>query len=322
MGYVIGRASLVALALVWCAGEARASNAPAAAALARAGREARDRGDTKVACERFHESYRLDATPDTLLDIAACQEALHRLADAWESYQHVAESLLPDDPRLAAVKERIAALDARLPRLTLEAACSNPPLEVLRDGVPLSSGAFGVPLPMDPGEHRIVVRAAGRQTREYVALLTEGEQMSLHVEPGDMLPPEPEPPRQVAAPIMREPVPPPVHGSEGWRGLRTAGYVSGGVGLAGFIAAGMFTAFAMGESRSVEQHCLGRLCDAEGLKASERGEQLLHLADVGLVVGVVGVAAGGVLLWRASREEIRLEHTVGGAGLSYARVFP
>jgi hypothetical protein len=320
MGSANYRASLLAVALVWCAGEARASNAAAAVALARAGREARDKGDAKVACDRFRESYRLDAAPGTLLDIAACQEALHRLAEAWESYQHIAESLPANDPRLAVVKERLAALDAQLPRLTLETTRSGTPVEVLRDGVPLSSSAFGVPLPMDPGEHRIVVRAANRQTREYVALLGEGERMSLRVEPGDAL--SPEPPRQKAASVAREPRPPRVRDGDGGRGLRAAGYVSGGVGLAGFIAAGMLTAFAIGENGNVDRHCSGRLCDEEGLRASERGHQLLRLADIGLVVGVVGAAAGGVLLWQASREQIRLEHTVGGAGLSYARVFP
>src|SRR3989442_15930933 len=96
---VVARAALVVLALLWCAAPARAGDAPTAEALFRAGRAASKRGDTKVACERFSESYRLDAAVGTLLNLAACEEALHRLVDAWKSYQHVAESLPPDDDR-------------------------------------------------------------------------------------------------------------------------------------------------------------------------------------------------------------------------------
>src|SRR5690349_6331749 len=96
-----------------------AADAPTAEALFRAGREASDRGDHEVACERFHESYRLEPAVGTLLNIASCEEALGQLANAWEAYRHVAETLPPDDDRQELVRSRLSTLDERVPRVTL-----------------------------------------------------------------------------------------------------------------------------------------------------------------------------------------------------------
>ncbi len=321
MSWATAHASLLTLALIWLSPAAWAADPPTAEALFRAGREASERGDHTVACQRFAESFRLDAAPGTLLNLAACQEALHRLAEAWESYQHLADSLAPSDDRLPVVKERLAALEVRLPRLTLQAESKGPPVTVLRDGAQLSSAALGVPLPMDPGEHRIVVRAALRQTREYVVILDEGERLKLRFTAGDPLTTEPTGGRGSSVPHDRLAA----HSdatSGSARQLRTAGYVAGGMGVAGFVAMGVLSGLAFREKANADEHCVHQLCDDEGFKAAERGDRFLRLADVGLAVGVAGVMAGGVLIWQASRAELRVHNTAGGAGLTFARAFP
>ena len=319
MPWAFRRACLLASALAWCASVAEAADAPSAEALFRAGREASKRGEHAVACERFRESYRLDAAPGTLLNIAVCEEAQHQLAEAWETYQHVLESLAPGDDRRAMVKERIAVLDAQVPRLTLNTDASGPPPTVLRDGVQLSSGAFGVPLPIDPGEHRIAVRAPDKKARQYVVTLSEGERLELQVEPGEDLLPEPAISRKPSPP---QHVAPRAAPRSGGRALRTAGYVAGGLGLAGFVGVGVLSALAFREKAQADENCPNRRCNDAGFQAVSRGDRLLRLADVGLVVGILGVTSAGVLIWQATRSEVRLQPAVGGAGVSYTSALP
>jgi hypothetical protein len=295
------RSAGLALAL-FCYGSAvRAGDAPTAEALFRAGREASNRGDPKTACERFSESYRLDAAPGTLLNIAACKEALHQLADAWENYLHVAESLPPDDDRLAFVKERLAALDAKLPRLTLQASGLGSSAAVLRDGTRLSESALGVPLPVDAGEHVILVSVPGRRTRRYVVRVAEGQHSSLRIEAGTPLPPEP--PRRATVP------------SGPTSSLRRdAGYVLLGAGASALIAVGITGALYMQASSTADAHCPTPItCDDVGVKAAGSADRLQVAA---LVTGAVafGAIAGGVTLWLFDRHGRR--HTEPEAAVS------
>lgn len=304
-------ACLLACAILCSGGLAKAGDPATAEALFRSGREASKRGDHELACQRYRESYRLDAAPGTLLNIGDCEEALHHLANAWESYLHVVESLPAGDDRMALVKERIAALDARLPRLTLRLRALDSSTTVLRDGALLGVGAFGVELPVDPGEHRIVVRSPNRRSREYVVHLAEGDHLSLDLEPGDVLPPEPRVAKSDGS----------SHTGKGARALRTAGYVAGGLGLAGFVTVGVLTGLALHEKTVADDHCPARHCDPEGVSAVSRGDRLLRLANVGLVVGALGVSLGGILVWQSSRAELRVRHEAGGARVSYALKF-
>src|SRR5262249_37699734 len=118
---VTRRWSSIVVGLVMTTSPCRAEpiDPAAAEALFRAGREAAEHGDSETACARFHESFRLDPAPGTLLNIATCEEALHRLAQAWEHYRRMLDEIEPNDPRRATVRERLAALEPRVPRLTI-----------------------------------------------------------------------------------------------------------------------------------------------------------------------------------------------------------
>src|SRR5262245_6885914 len=178
---------LVVLACWLTAGPCRAEPADpvAAEALFRAGREAAEHGDSETACARFEESYRLDPAPGTLLNIATCEEALNRLAKAWEHYRHVLDEIDRNDPRRPNVRQRLSVLEPRLPRLTVTTAPSVAAGAVVRrDGVLLSKGSFGISLPVDPGDHEIVVTADGRVPRKYSVRLAEREAKTIDVEMG------------------------------------------------------------------------------------------------------------------------------------------
>jgi hypothetical protein len=154
----------------------QARDPAAAEALFRQGREAIKRGDYATACPKFAESQRLDPGAGTLLNLAQCEEKAGRLASAWQHYQEAADVLAADDPRLALAKQGITALEKSVPRLTVRLAPGAPAgTSVLRDEVELGSASLGTPLPVDPGEHVIVTKSAGRQDHRQTVVLKSGE---------------------------------------------------------------------------------------------------------------------------------------------------
>ena len=106
---------------------AQGGDAAAAEVLFREGRTAADAGDYKKACEKFHESHRLDPAPGTMLNIADCEERQGRVATAWTFYRAVAQKLPPSDERTALARTRAQELEPRLPKLAIKLAPDAPP---------------------------------------------------------------------------------------------------------------------------------------------------------------------------------------------------
>lgn len=136
-------------------------------------------GNLEEACASFAESYRLDAAVGTLLNQARCEELRGRLADAWEHYQAAVELLGASDGRRAVAQERVAALETRVPRLTLRLKAPPPGIRVLRDQVELREASLAMALPLNPGAHVIEVHAPDREPRLYRLQIAEGERKEL-----------------------------------------------------------------------------------------------------------------------------------------------
>ena len=145
---------------------ALAGNAAAAQALFNRARTAMDAKDYDTACQRFTESNRLDPAVGTVLNLGVCEAARGRVATAWELFRAAYEKLEPSDPRSEYAKSHADALEPRLPKLTLKLASDAPPNTTVQEGdVSYSGAAFGVPLPIDPGKHTLVVAAPGHDPR-------------------------------------------------------------------------------------------------------------------------------------------------------------
>jgi hypothetical protein len=273
-------------------------NDPATAdALFRAGREAADRGDSGNACPRFEESYRLDPAVGTLLNLAECEVALGRLADAWEHYRRVADALDPTDERTPLVTARLSSLTPRLPKLLLSVRRGSPPsTEVFRDGVRMTRASFELPLPVNPGSHELVVSAAGHVPRRYALVLGEGETTRVTVGPGDV-----ERRAQVVAPKVGHSPDRTTHG-----GRRTAAFVAMGVAGASLVATGLLGWQYAADNARINDHCPTRhSCDEEGLRALGAAP----LAQIGTVVAAstaaVAAAVGLTLLWTEPAPGVR-----------------
>ena len=271
---------------------------PAAAeALFREGRSLSDAGDIAGACAKFRESDRLDPAVGTTFNIADCEERLGHLATAWTLFDEVAQRLPAADKRRTVSQKRAAALEPRLPKLSVKLVAGAPEgTRVTRDGVELGSASLGTPLPIDPGEHTVVVSAPGRAERPFKVIVSEREIRALEVAPGD----------PSAAPVQTKPLatlpietaPPPQHDS------RTLAYVLGGVGVAGFITGAVAGALVLQKKGVVSDHCnADKRCDDAGLAATRAGKTLGIVTTAGLITGVVGVGAGTYLILSAGSRE-------------------
>jgi hypothetical protein len=284
----------VMLTILVASGRAAAQEA-AADALFDSARTAMARRDFDRACEQFRASDKLDPAAGTELNLADCEEKRGRLASAWELFRMVEEKLNPSDERVTVAHGRAQALQARVPRLTLELAADAPKSSSVRDGsVELGSATFGIPLPLEPGSHELVVSAPGFAPRTFQIQLAEGEARSLVVSPG-----------AAASPGATAPVPassssgsrPPEQPARGGSSSRTLGFALGGVGIAGLGVAAITSLMVVNKKSAVDAGCAAdKSCTSAGLDAAHAGRTLEIVSNVGWVVGAAALGAGAYFL--------------------------
>jgi hypothetical protein len=284
-------------------------------ALFEAGREALERGDIAVACQRFEESNRLESVAGTILNLANCREKLGQLASAWQRYREAVQKLPPGDERLALARERAAALEPRVPRLTVVLASGAPAdAKVYRGNVELGGASLGLPLPVDPGEHVITVSAPGRSESRVVVEIAEAEQRELTVEAG----PADSAVGTSAADSSSTLGPVRDRKSDDGSGQRTAGFVIGGIGIAGLAVSLVAGAQALGEKNTVDDECDQNRCTQAGLDAADSGKTWVTVSNVAFAVGAVGVGVGAFLVLSAGSsrgsETAVGAHAVPGGG--------
>lgn len=206
----------------------------------------------------------------------------------------VEEKLNPSDERVAVAHGRAQALQARVPRLTLELAAGSPKNSSVRDGsVELGSATFGIALPIEPGSHELVVSAPGFAERTFQIQLAEGEVRSLVVSPGAPVSPGAAPLAGPSPAATRSPEQPARTGSSG----RTLGFVLGGVGVAGLGVATITSLMVVSKKSTVDAGCQpDKSCTSSALDAAHSGRTLEIVSNVGWVVGAAALGAGAYFL--------------------------
>ena len=282
----------LSLALLATSAAGQPRDRAAADALFQSARAEFDRGEFASACEKFAESHRLDPAPGTLLNLALCHEKTGRIASAWEGFRQVADML--HDERVDFARSRSSSLEGRLPWLTLhlpKEAIDG--VRVFRDGIELGSASLGIPLPVDPGSHAIVVEAPGRLRSSRTISIDEAQRQELTLQLG--------PDQPVSTPTLPErpepaPAPPPSHD-------KTWAWVAGGIGVAGVATSLATGALAISSKRTLDAHCIDRRCDDQGLDAASAGRTYATISTVSGIVGVVGLGVGTYLLLSPGTEQ-------------------
>jgi hypothetical protein len=245
--------------------------------LFRQGRASAEAGDYPRACFAFAESHRLDPTPGALLNLADCEEHTGRLASAWSHFLRVV-SLLPDtDERRAVARQRADTVAPRVPWMTITLAPDAPrDARVFRDDVEMDGPRLALPLPVDPGQHSVLVVAPGREARGTTVIAIERETVRVEASAGPVVPHAPERP---------------AHG-------HTAAWLVGATGIAAVGVGTYFGARALAERSMSDASCTGGVCsNPTGLIAYESARSDARASDVALGIGVVSLAVGGYLLF-------------------------
>lgn len=296
------------------------SKDPAAAdALFRAGRDAMKRGDFATACPKFAESQRLDPAPGTLLNLAQCEEASGKTASAVQHYRDVAELLSGTDPRAGHSKARVAALLPQVPKLTIKLTPDAPPgTSISRGDIELGAASLGEPLPVDPGEHLIVVAAPGHKSWRTTVKIRLGESRTVIAGIGEV---------DLASSTARahsttettskhtrseKMSPGPTEDGSGST-VRTLGFVAGGLGILGLATGTFFAVRSKSKNdEALKDYCHGTVCtDPAGIDLTNEARDAGKLSAVGFIAGGALLTTGIVMLIAAPSEPVPQSKAVG-----------
>lgn len=284
--------------LVMTIGFARHARADAKAnaeALYQEGMRLMQQGGAKDACPKLEESQKLDPALGTQFRLAECYEAVGKTALAWSQFREVASKARAQQlgPQAQKAEARAAALEPKLAKISIVVADEVTKLEgfaITHGDQTIGAGALGVPLPVDPGQQTIRVTAKGRMPWETQILA------------------EPAQTKTIQVPALRNAdadASPPAASTKPGSGLRTAAFVTGGVGI-GALVVGAITGGMAFSRNGTWQNEVDANCNAEGacnassiLAIRDIEAERARFATTSTVTFVVGGAlmATGVVLW-------------------------
>lgn len=309
---------LLLLGLTRAAGAQTDAERAAARSTAQAGDKAFKAQRYEEAAMYFARAEAIMHAPTLLLFLARSQAKLGQYVKARESYIKVLrEQLAPDAPAAFVAAKRSAgeelpAVERKIATLTL--VVPDVPLAKLRvtiDDEPVPSAIVGVPYPIDPGEHHVVVQAEGYASDEARVKLPPGQTRDITL----ALTRTSKPQASVIGPAKAVPRPsdkdartdPGSAGDSGSNGMLIGGYVSLGVGAVGIGLGTLFAVHyvqAQNDANEAWSACLAKSqqgCQDEALAQETR--DLDHEANVkgsqawiAYGVGAAGLATGIALL--------------------------
>jgi len=272
----------------------------AAEALFRENKRLMDEGNYGEACPRLAESQQRDPGGGTLLTLALCHEQQGKLATAWAQFREALGMAreAQRQERITMAEEHIAALEPRLPKLTVvvPSAATVEGLEVSLDG---SSAVLGTPLPIDPGEHELNATAPGRKPWSETFSIDESEARTLKVTVLDDAPQAPPPP-PVPEPV---PVPPAKEDARGGGTQQVIGFIAGGLGLAAIGAGAVAGGIAISKRGDSDDQCPEERCTQLGVDLNEDAKTAALVSNIGVFGGLGLLAVGTVLVLTAGSSD-------------------
>jgi hypothetical protein len=252
-------------------------------------RELMAKNDYAKACPMLSESQRLDPGGGTLLNLALCYEGEGKLATAQLELNDALSQAVKDGraDRETIAREHLAALGARVPKLTLVAPAQPVPgLVIELDGITMSSATSGVALPVDPGSHEVRASAPGYVPWSATPKLREGESRRLAlpdlVKVGVVARP---------SPLAPAPTPEPAPSGSPTR-FATASWVFAGVGIGALTASVVTGVIALNTRSDFEKRCFPERSFCSNPTDADLALAARNLAWVSTGLLVVALAAG------------------------------
>lgn len=251
-------------------------------------------GNLASACPKFLASQEADPKTSTLLNLASCYEKNGQSASAWGAFRE-AEGLARKVGRSdweTNARSHAEALESKLVKLTIQVPEPSrvAGLTVTRDGAKLAPGEWGVPIPVDPGDHVVTASADGRTPWETRTSIREASR-TVTV------------PRLEVVPAIEQPqpIPPeiePTRPASWWTPLRTTGAVVAGAGAVALVTGGVLGLVAKSNYDDARARCTegARGCPASAVSDSNAAYGMATGATVVFAVGAVAAVTGIVLV--------------------------
>ena len=229
-----------------------------ARAAGEAGISAYKSGDFNGCVNYFGKAQELVNAPTHLRYIALCHEKLGNLVQARENYNKLVRFRLDDNDSesfrraVEGGRAELEALEPRVPRLTVKVTGTLPSGSTFSVGeLSQSASLIGIPIPVNPGPKKVVIRYKDQILGETEIDLKEGASDSIEIETKEA---------ELTAEAVAEgdndssPADSPI------RYEQRAGasiWISGGVGVVGAINAGIFLGLYLAKGSEIDSNICG-----------------------------------------------------------------
>lgn len=280
------------------------------------GDKAFDIQDYPKALEYFSASYATVASPNSRLMIARCLLEIGRLDEAYDEYSGVmkdAEGNEDYDTTGATAKKEREALRHRLAWLTVKMGDVPVGSRLMIGGRERTTESLDEPIAVTPGKTAVKATTESGEIAEALVHLAAGRAADVELKLGETITVGEPPPPPTSAPKQevqeRQAEPPPAVER---KSLKPYAYIAGGVGLLGVAGFATFGTLSANRYSDLEEDCPGGICPSSSQEDIESGKQMQLFANVGLGVGVAGIATSVVLfVLDAKRKNSPVEVQVG-----------
>ncbi len=260
------------------------------------GVEAMDGQQYDQALAKFRESYGIVASPNSRLMVVRALAEAGRHAEAHEEAVIAVkecEAAAAKDPKYekAAVgaREELSSLEAKIARVTVNVTGAPKDATLTVAGKAIDPSQWGQQLTVAPGDVEVALTTtAGTETKKVT--VAAGSAQAIDIAPAK--------PKAKAKPKNTKPAQQQESGFQ-WPDRRLMAYAAGGLGALGLVNLGIFGMLSNSRMIRLEDQCDNDDNCAEGLvDEANAGKTYTALANVGLIVGIIGVSAGaGLFVW-------------------------
>ena len=245
------------------------------------------------AAKALRRADEIDSSLQTKVDLAAALASDRQLVEASRVLHGVTDGTVasPATKRFhEQAKKQLAEIEPRIPWIQIDVGGPSPgKAETTIDGKAVDASSE---VPINPGDHEILVRAEGFENGSRSLSLREGAHEHLHL---DLVPLVTAPPPKVAG---------------GSKAPAITFFVLGGAGLAVGGGAGIA---ALLQAKDAKAQCTGNVCPSSAAAAIDRSKLSGTISTVGFIAGGTFVTAGIIALIASSSGEPKKESPKEGA---------
>lgn len=253
-------------------------------------------GKFEEALQAFQVSYGIVASPNSHFMVVRSLAALGRNADAYREAEATVKeaSERQDVAKYAktseAARKEMLELEKRVGRVTVQVSGATATSRLMISGTEVPREDWGRTVVLDPGTHTVLLMTESHSESREV-FVAAGKSAMVEISPFT-------PQAQPVTPVPKSTRPKSRPFVDLDDGRQAAGLAFIGVGAAGMVVWGVFGGLTSSKFSSLESGCTGGVCPAELQGDLDDGKTFQVVANVGAIVGAVGLTTGlGLFVW-------------------------